>query len=199
MSDDDSWRDLKAQFEQALRTEYQSREFKWTEIWTLFAKHPWYRSELRRAALRVIQESAAPFDWLEDIENEANMLFGQSLYKALDLHMDARQAEDHFSGWMAKIIRNNCLQSLRRYRRSRLPTEELREVHLAVTTRSSVDAEIDLNRVVDELSTAEKEVFILRLEGLTITQIGTRKGIGYSKAYRILQRVRIAVERVLGR
>lgn len=199
MSHDDSWRDLKDQFEQALRKEYESREFKWSAIWNLFANHPWYRRELRRAALRVIQESGAPIDWLEDVENEANMLFGQSLGRALDLHMDARQAEDHFSGWMAKIIRNDCLQALRHYRRSRMPTEELREVHLAVTTRSSVDVEIDLSRVVDQLGTAEKEVFLLRLEGLKTTEIASQKGIGYSKAYRILQRVKIAVERVLGR
>lgn len=199
MSHDDSWRDLKGQFEQALRKEYECRELKWSEIWNLFANHPWYRSELRRAALRAIVESAAPIDWLEDIENDANMLFGQSLYRALDLHMDARRAEDHFSGWMAKIIRNNCLQALRRYRRSRMPTEKLREVHLAVTTRSSVDVKVDVSRVVDQLSTVEKEVFILRIEGFTTKEIATMKGIGHSKAYRILQRVKIAVERVLGR
>ena len=138
-------------------------------------------------------------DWLEDIENHAFMLFGVSLQRALDLHIDACRAEDHFPGWMAKIIRNDCLQALRHYRRSHDPAVELRESHLATDRGTPIDVKIDLSQVVEQLEAMERDVFVLYLMGYTTTEIATAKGIGYSKAYRILKRVKRSVRRDLDR
>lgn len=199
MSRDDYWQDLKDQFERALQESNQTRDAKWGAIWTLFIQHPWYTSELRRTALRVIQESGAPMDWLEDIENDAILLLGQSLDRALDLNMNTRRAKDHFPAWLARIIRNDCLQALRRYRRSYIRNVELREEHLAIVRRSSVEVKIDMIFALELLSSAEREVFVLRLLGWSIEEIATGSGVGYARMYRIVQRVENAVRRALGR
>ena len=195
MSYHETWQDLKVRFEQTLQDE---KENTWLAVWQLFVGHPWYQHKLNRGAIQAIAESGAPIGWRGDVEHEAALLLCRSLRNAPDLRMNQSEAEEHFPGWIAAIIRHDCLQAIRRLRVSNDRTIELQQENLLAVRQDDIEARIDLSIAIEKLDSPDKEVLMLRATGMTITEIAATVNLGYSKTYRILQRAITSVKDSLG-
>lgn len=188
MALDASWQDLKARFQQALSAPGNEPAGSWIAIWRLFVGHPWYASELRRLARQALRDRSAPPEWLGDVEHDAMLLLARSLRHARDLHMDRAKAEDHFPGWIATIIRRDCLQAVRRLRALYGRTVPLQDHDMSLDRQKIIEVQIDVSLAIEKLDEPERTVLLLHRKGMTTREIAGRLGLDDGKAYRILRR-----------
>lgn len=161
----------------------------WHRVWRLFIEHPWYQEELQQAARRVVRQARASAQWAEDIEQDAMLLLGQHLRHAVDLHVNRALAQEHFAGWLGRIITRDCSKALRAMRRAqRRAGHQQATVESAPARSLPMDEIIDLSLAISKLSADCRRVLFLRLRGWGIAEISRRLRMSQTQVHRVLQR-----------
>ncbi len=114
------------------------------------------------------------------------LLLARSLQAAPDLHLDLSRAENHFAGWMATIVMRHCQEAARKLRNHQRKVESLGDGVIASQRPSDLDACIDLNMAVEQLSDPLRAVLALHAKGWSIHESAARLGMSYWKTRRLL-------------
>lgn len=161
----------------------------WHEVWKLFLEHPWYQAELHEATKRLVGRGQAPADMAEDIEHDALILLSQHLRRAAHLHVNRELAEDHFTGWLARIVARDCSKALRAIRRAQRRAGSQQVAVEDIATRDlPMDEIIDLSLAISKLPDEWRRVLLLRLRGCGIAEIARRLRLSQTQVHRALQR-----------
>jgi RNA polymerase sigma factor (sigma-70 family) len=161
----------------------------WQEVWRLFVNHPWYQTELHRAAIRVLRRQQAPARWAEDIAEDALLVFAKDLQNAPDLHVDRAQPEERFSGFLATVITRDCQKALRSKRRNeRRAGYSNLAVETAVSPIAPLDDLIDLRSAIKDLPPDCRAVVELYWHGWHIEQIAEKLTLSQTSVHRALHR-----------
>jgi RNA polymerase sigma factor (sigma-70 family) len=159
----------------------------WQEVWRLFVNHPWYQAELHLAAKRLLWRARAPAEWTEDIEHEALLFLVKDLQNAADLHVDRKRAEEHFAGWLARVIAHNCSHALRTLRREHRAARQLPRGYDLEDDRRQRKAQGDLSAAIEELPLPLRHAARLYYAGWNLGEIAKSLHISYWQARRTLR------------
>ena len=168
----------------------------WHEVWRLFLTHPWYRDELSQTARQVVRKNHAPFQWADDIAQDATLLFRLHLRRAVDLHVNREFAREHFAGWLGRIMARDCSRALRGMRRAQRRAGG-RQVHIEAVAPCGLpmDEIIDLGLAISKLADEPRRMVLCRLRGCGIAEISRRLKLSQTQVHRTLQRALAQFER----
>jgi RNA polymerase sigma factor (sigma-70 family) len=142
-------------------------------IWQQVLNDRWFRAEVRLQAARLVKRRHIDEQWCEDLSQEVVLLLQKKLSKHEDLGADLAQLREHFPGWMANIIRNACIDALKR--QARHAHGVLAEASDGDRTRQN-DLRLDVAEAATRLEERESKVLLFRLQGFTIRE--TAKSLG---------------------
>ena len=170
---DQQWIALRAEYLQYLRTDKS-----WLEIWRLFTQNDWYQSQVRYCAKVALKDSGDPQAWLDDITQDAVLLFSRQLRRSADLGYDTDRSEANFPSWLRTILIRLYKEALRGMRRQHT-REQNRADFAQEVYRVSQDEKIDLRLAIDRLPPFEKYILHLILDGLSMQEIAGHTGKTY--------------------
>ena len=161
----------------------------WQEVWRLFIGHPWYQTELRRAAVRTLRPARLHLQWIDDVIQDAMLLLARDLRRSADLHVDRAAAKDHFAGWLATIILRHCQQAARSMRRAQRRAGFQQPAVLAAASRNfPADLILDLALAIRKLPAESRRALVLRLGGYRLSEMSRRLHRSQTAVYRALAR-----------
>jgi RNA polymerase sigma factor (sigma-70 family) len=127
--------------------------------------------------------------WLDDITQQAMLLLARDLRHAADLHLDRAAAQDHFAGWLRKIIARHCQQAARSMRRAQRRAGLQQPAVLAASSRLfPTDSILDITMAIGKLPNESRRVLLLRLRGCGIAEIARRLHRSQTEIHRALAR-----------
>lgn len=134
-------------------------------IWRQMLADPWFCAEVRIQAMRLVGRRHLDEGWCDDITQEVVVQLQRKLSRRCDLGADAAQIRGHFAGWLGTIIKNACIDSLKR----QTPHAQFAgTINPAVDKTWQNDLRLDLLEVALTLDDRQKMVVLLNLKGYTI-------------------------------
>lgn len=143
-------------------------------IWRQILADPWFCAEVRVQAMRLVGRRHLDEGWCDDITQEVVVQLQRKLSRRCDLGADAAQIRGHFPGWMGKVIKNACIDSLKR----QAPHAQVAgTINPAIDKTWQNDLELDLLAAALTLKDTEKRVVLLNLQGYTIKATAEALGL----------------------
>ena len=176
---DGSWHDLKERFLTALGQSSEDLSPQWLTLWHLFLQHPWCQSQLLGCARKVLRKQHLPSHWLEDVKQEAMLLFAQHLQRAPDLHVDLERVEQHFESWLRTIIVRDCQQVVRSMVAANIHHSTLEDVQEDSVVNLRKEFSLEFNKAVQQLSDRQRIVILLVAKGDSWNEIAQQIGVTY--------------------
>jgi RNA polymerase sigma factor (sigma-70 family) len=165
------------------------------KVWTLFVEHPWYRQELQRAAHRLVWRRQWLRNLADDIQQDAMLRLGRRLQHTANLNVDRALAEQHFSGWLARIINRDCQQAARAMRAKKSTAiADLRLIAAVPSKVSHLANLLDLTEAIDRLPVECRKVVHLHMQNWSVRQITRILRTSKSDAGRLLQQAQSLVQ-----
>lgn len=155
------------------------------QMWRLVVAHPWYQLQLKSISRWVAHGQTGNFS-IEDLQQEAILLLARTFQRHPDLRFDSNQTPAHFARWMRKIIRRDCLQALRKLRRTSRETG-LNETCWMMETPFPPEWMVSLKEGLDLLPRQEQYVVQHFLLGHSLRETAEILGIGSTTAHRYFQ------------
>ncbi len=179
------WCDLRDKFLAALGDDLPEGE--WLVLWRLFVEHPWYQEQLDLLAGCLVRRLGGVRPAIEDVKQDAILVLARKLRSTPDLHIDRDRAQHHFAGWMATIIRSDCLEALRRLRKPQPLSNDVVNEDRSPDRSVDLEARIDLSMLLDQLPDPQRTIVILHHKGWQISEIADELKFSYWKVRRLLQ------------
>jgi RNA polymerase sigma factor (sigma-70 family) len=99
-----------------------------------------------------------------------------------------------FDGWLAKIVRRECLRLARRFGKPDETANIVEELPEPLSVRPDHELRFDITRAIQSLPSIYRDVILLRdFEELTIREIAARLGIPVDTAKTRLYRGRVLI------
>jgi RNA polymerase sigma factor (sigma-70 family) len=138
------------------------------DIWRQVVRDPWFRAEVRIQAARLLGHGVED-PLCDDLAQQAVVQFRAKLSKRNDLGADIEQLRTNFPGWMASIIRNACIDTLRRERRH--PHEVVTESSAFKDPIPQEDLRLDMAEAIAQLEQRERGVARCKLHEMTVEEM----------------------------
>lgn len=164
------------------------------DIWLQVVSEPWFCAEVRLQASRILGGHVDD-PLYDDLAQEALVQLKAKLSNKKDLGGDLEQLRTNFPGWMATIIHNACIDTLRRERR-RPPDKAAKPIETDDPFPRE-DLRIDMAAAFDQLEEREREVALCRLHEMTPQETAKRLKLSVRQVERSLKQIFTFLKRVL--
>jgi RNA polymerase sigma factor (sigma-70 family) len=164
------------------------------DVWRQVLDARWFQTEVRIQAARLVGGDLDD-PLFQDMVQQVPIQIRVKLSKRGDLGGDAAQLRTNFPGWMSSIIRNACIDTLRRERRH--AHSSLAESQAAKNQVPLEDLRLDMADVIDRLEAREREVAYCKLRELTMPETAGTLDLSARQVERLLKKVLRLLKRAL--
>lgn len=153
----------------------------WIDVWELFFEDPWFRRRLDFSARKLISQYQLPPQWIEDVKQEAVLIFSQSIRRDRSLRFDPNRGS--FGAFISTIIYRCCQKALRQF--NQVATRAIDEsVHPVTEFVDALDEQLDFYQRLDQLPTRYQTTLKLFCAGKTIPEIAVETNRSARTIYR---------------
>ena len=160
----------------------------WLDMWQLFVRHPWYQAELSLSSRRALRRAQLGPELLDDLKHEVMLILARKLRATPTMHVEPRQLEAHFTGWLGTIVLHDCREAIRRMKRRQPQTNYLESGSVFAVREIDIERQIDLSCAISHLGEPECTALILHFKGWTTKSIASELVCSYWQVRRILNR-----------
>lgn len=178
------WQDLRDKF---LAAAAGHRQEAWLRTWRLLLEHPWFQHQLGMAAARVLRTHQAPPGWKEEVVQDTALALAERLRRKPDLGVDPALAQEHFAGWMRRIVTRICVDAVRRLERHYGRTVALPEQERVDPHHRTITLRLELDLALEDLPFEERTIVTRYAAGSTLRQIARELNLSYWQVYRRFQ------------
>jgi DNA-directed RNA polymerase specialized sigma24 family protein len=163
LANEESYEALQALF--LTRCQGECDELTSEAVWRQVLDNPWFRAEVRVQAARLVGQRKLDERWCDEMAQNIVVQLRRKLSNKYDLGADADELRESFPRWMRKIIRNACIDTLRR---------ESRHDHAMLIDKTGIDKTWQTDLRLDMLATAQSlddlqcTAVLYNLQGYTI-------------------------------
>ena len=158
----------------------------WQEVWEIFYQNPWFRKKLFYSAQFAARQSGLGRHNIDDIQQEALIIFSKSLQRDTSLGFDRNRGS--FRGFISTVIHRCCQKALRQFHRQHLYSLDCEYLHPTHNENEGVVEQLDLETLIQKIPDPYRHTLQQLLEGSTIKQIAQRQRKSQRTIYRWLER-----------
>lgn len=166
------------------------------DVWRQVARNRWFQAEVRLQAARVLGYNVDD-PLCDDLAQQVVLQLRQKLLKNPDLSADVEQLRTNFPGWMAEIIHNACIDTLRRELVARRPPKEAATPVETDDPAPQEDLRIDMAAAIEQLERPEREVALCQLDLMSIRETAEELGMTARQIQRLRKKVKKLMRRLL--
>jgi RNA polymerase sigma factor (sigma-70 family) len=164
-------------------------------VWRRVVSDLWFCAEVRRQASQLVGGDLGDPAY-DDMVQQIVLQLQAKLSKHLDLGAEIEQIRTDFPGWMARIIHNACVDTLRRERRHPPhPPSESEPVRDPVPQE---DLRLDMAEVISALPPREQDVAHCKLHNMSLHETAERLKLTDKQVRGSLKKVFEFLRRKLG-
>jgi len=174
----DTSKDLRERCSEAFKTGLPSGQ-----VWLLIVEHERYKKLVQSCAKNAVRRSPLPWDWWEDVADEAIIRLTKRLSKDVYLEVDPDQTDQGFLPRLATVTRDLCKQAVRNEIRKSAKQESEVNVEGLQANAAPSDVFIDFGSALSQLNDRQRLAIVMRFfERRTTQQVADEMGLTHRQA-----------------